>query len=247
MSDRVPKYFRDLAKAIAVYVAGAWVAIEVVEFAVRQYGLTEFLVNAAVIVAFGGGMVTAVLVWFHGESGRQKAPPSEIVIIGSIAVATGITLFYLSDSNPLDQFNDLAGYKLILEYRDTRDTDLASTNVHTFSLVPIEAIHLIEGGERGIFSLDPPGNGEIRGPIMQAQFEGHPAMFFDSQDSDYYQVTFVLPYEPEDIRRLISIGRVHQSAEIVTEGLNLQISTGVSITERDDGAIIRVDFGPPDQ
>jgi hypothetical protein len=244
MSNRLPTYLRDLLKAIIVYAAGAWVAIEVVEFAVRQYGLTQFLVNAAVIIAFGGGMVTAVLVWFHGESGRQKAPPSEIVIIGSIAVATGITLFYLSDSNPLDQFNDLSGYRLILEYRDK---DLTSTNGHTFSLVPFEAIHLIEGGDRGIFSLDPPGSGEIRGPIMQAQFDGHPAMFFDSEDSDYAQVTFVLPYEPEDIKRLVSIGRVHQSAAIVTEGLNLQISSGMTITERDDGAVIRVDVEPSDQ
>ena len=180
MSNRLPVYLRDLTKAITVYAAGAWVAIEVVDFAVRQYGLTQFLVNAAVIVAFGGGMVTAVLVWFHGESGRQKTTPSEIAIIGSIAVATGASLFYLSDGDPLDQFRGLSGYTLVLEYRDT---DLGSISGHTFSLVPMEAVHLIDGGDRGIFSLDPPGGGEIRGPIMQAQFNGHPTMFFDSQDS----------------------------------------------------------------
>ena len=244
MSNRFPKYLRDLLKAIAVYAAGAWAAIEVVEFAVRQYGLTQFLVNAAVVAAFGGGMVTAVLVWFHGESGRQKAPPSEFAIITSIVVATGLTLFYLNDSTPLAQFDNLAGYRLILEYRDS---DVGSTSGHTFTLVPMEAIHLIEGGDRGIFSLDPPGSGEIRGPIMQAQYNGHPAMFFDSQDSDYAQVTFVLPYEPEDIKHLISTGRVHQSANIVTEGLNLQISSRIEITEQDDRAIIRVDVGPTKQ
>ena len=244
MSNRFPRYLRDLLKAITVYAAGAWVAIEVVDFAVRQYGLTQFLVNAAVIVAFGGGIVTAVLVWFHGEQGRQKAPPSEIAIIGSIVIATGITLIYLSGSNALDRFDDLDGYRLILEYRDT---DLTSTNGHIFSLVPMEAVHLIEGGDRGIFSLDPPGSGEIRGPIMQAKFSGHPTMFFDSQESDYAQVTLVLPYEPEDIKRLIAIGPVHQSANIVTEGLELQISSKITITEQDNGTTIRVDVGPSEK
>ena len=57
MSKKVPEYLRTLFRAVAVYAAGAWVAVEVVDFAVQQYGLSKFLIDAAVIVAFGGGMI----------------------------------------------------------------------------------------------------------------------------------------------------------------------------------------------
>jgi len=65
MANTVPKLHRILFRTVTVYAAGAWAAVEIVEFAVRQYGLSQILVDAAVVVAFGGGMVAAVLVWFH--------------------------------------------------------------------------------------------------------------------------------------------------------------------------------------
>ena len=217
-----------------MYAAGAWVAIEVVEFAVRHYGLSLFLVDAAVIVAFGGGMVTAVLVWFHGEPGRQKFSAAEILAISGVVFATASGLVYLSIGSPIKTFENLPGYRLVLEYRSVDDHD----TLHHFAMSPMEAIEVIDGG---ILSLVPEG-GVIRGPSTWAEFEGHPTMFVDPPDSDFVKVIFVLPYEPDDLSELIALGATHDGVKIKTSGLNIEINSGVVIAKQEDGAIIHVNL-----
>jgi hypothetical protein len=237
MSKTVPDYLRLLFRAVAVYAAGAWVAVEVVDFAVRHYGLSNFLVDAAVIVAFGGGMVTAVLVWFHGESGRQKVSVSEIIVVSSILLTTVSGLLYLSSGSPTKAFDDLLGYRLVLEYRGRDNVDGNDDgHGHHIAMSPIEGIKAIDGG---MFSLAPE-DGHIRGPIIQSQFDGHPTMFVDSPDSDFIQVIFVLPFEPTDLRELIVLGTTHDRAKIDTAGLSIQIESSIAITEQENGATIRV-------
>ena len=232
MSDRLRDFLRDLFKAIAVYAAGAWVAIEVVDFAVQQYGLSHFLVDAAVIVAFGGGMITAVLAWFHGEPGRQRVSKSKIVTISVIVIATASALLYLSTGSPTKAFAALPGYRLVLEYRNLD----SPVELHHIGMSPMEAIEMIDGG---MLSFNPE-NGVIRGPSMRGDFDGHPTMFVDPTDSDFVVVTFVLPYQPADLGRLIALGPTHDGVNIQTEGLDLEINSRVVITEQDKGATIRV-------
>lgn len=232
MSKRFRDYLRDFLKAIAVYAAGAWVAIEVVDFAVRQYGLSHFLVDAAVIVAFGGGMITAVLAWYHGEPGRQRVSKSEIATISVIAIATASVLLYLSAGSPTKSFAALPGYRLVLEYRH-QDSPV---ELHHIAMSPMEAIEMIDGG---MLSLSPQ-NGVIRGASTRADFEGHPTMFLDPPDSDFVVVTFVLPYQPADLGKAIAFGPAHDGVNIQTEGLDLEIRSNVVITEQENGATIRV-------
>ena len=104
MSKKVQEYLQALFKAVAVYAAGAWVAVEVVDFAVQQYGLSTFLVDAAVIVAFGGGMMTAVLVWFHGEPGSQRIQTGKLIVLVSVGIATAAGLFIVGTADPLEEF-----------------------------------------------------------------------------------------------------------------------------------------------
>jgi len=232
-SKTVSRFLRILFRTVAVYAAGAWAAVEIVEFAVRQYGLSQFLVDAAVIVAFGGGMVTAVLVWFHGESGRQKVPASEILVVSSIIVATASTLIYLSRGSPTEAFENLRGYRLVLEFRYPDNADPEDFHI---AMSPTEAIEMIDGG---MFSLAPE-DGHIRGSILQAQFDGHPTMFVDSPESDFLEVTFVLPYEPADLSELIALGGTHESAKINTTGLSIQFESRILLEEQDGGATIRL-------
>lgn len=234
MSKRPLEYLRNLLKTIAVYAAGAWVAIEVVDFAVRQYGLSRLLVDSAVIVAFGGGMVTAVLVWFHGEPGTQRIAPSEIVAISGIVVATALGLFYLSMGSPLKAFEDLPGYRLVLEYRNLD----SPTELHHIGMSPPEAIEMIDGG---ILSLAPE-NGVIRGPDVHADFATHPTKFVAPPDSDFSIVTFVLPHQPADLGKLIALGSTHDGVTINTAGLSVEIKSSVVITEQENGATIHVSY-----
>jgi len=233
MSKTVPKFLRILFRTVAVYAAGAWAAVEIVEFAVRQYGLSQLLVDAAVVVAFGGGMVAAVLVWFHGEPGSQKAPASEILVISGIVVATASALIYLSSGGPTKAFDDLHGYRLVLEFRYPDNADPEDFHI---AMSPTEAIEMIDGG---MFSLGPE-DGHIRGSIIRAQFEGHPTMFVDSPESDFNKVEFILPYEPTDLIELIALGPAHDGANINTAGLSIQIESRILIEKQEGGATIRL-------
>ena len=232
MSNRLRDFLRDFFKAIAVYAAGAWVAIEVVDFAVQQYGLSDFLVDAAVIVAFGGGMITAVLAWFHGEPGGQRVSKSEMATIGVIVIATASVLLYLSSASPTKAFEVLPGYRLVVEHTNR----YSPTEFYHIGMSPMEAIEMIDGG---MLSLNPQ-NGVMRGPGIRGDFDGHPTMFIDPKDSDFVVVTFVLPYQPADLEKLIVLGPTHDGVNIQTEGLDLEINSRVVITEQDRGATIRV-------
>ena len=231
--ETVGRYLRILLRAVAVYAAGAWVAIEVVDFAVRQYGLSQFLVDAAVVVAFGGGMVTAVLVWFHGASGRQRIRVAEVLVICGIVIATASVLFYLVSASPTKEFDSLPGYRLVLEFRFSGQSDTEDFHI---SMSPMESTKGIPGGMLNLA----PEDGHIRGPIIQAQFEGHPALFVDSPDSDFVRVVFVLPYEPTDLSELIALGSTHDSATINTDGLSIEIQSNISIQRQASGTTIQL-------
>lgn len=88
LPEKLANPLRTIFKALVIYAAAAWAAIEVIDFAISRYGLSRLLLDAAVLVAFGGGMVTAVLAWFHGDSGRQKVTTPEIMTISTIVLAT---------------------------------------------------------------------------------------------------------------------------------------------------------------
>lgn len=148
-------------------------------------------------------------------------------------MATASALFYLASSSPTKPFDELPGYRLVLEFRPSNFED---PDEFYFGMSPIEAIEAIDGG---IFSLAPE-EGHIRGKIVRAQFEGHPAMFVDSPESDFVEVIFVLPYEPTDLSDLIALGAMHDSANIDTAGLSIQFESRILLEEQDGGATIRL-------
>ncbi len=114
--------WRTVFKSVAIYAAAAWASIEVVDFAVSKYGFSRLLLDVSVLVAFGGGMVTAVIAWFHGEAGPQKPRLPEIVTITAIMLATATAATYLVLRDPLAQFNELEGYRLTFEFREAGTT-----------------------------------------------------------------------------------------------------------------------------
>ena len=67
VSGRRSYTWRSVFKAVIIYEAGAWASIEVVDFAVTKYGLSRSLLDTSVVIALGGGMITAVLAWYHGS------------------------------------------------------------------------------------------------------------------------------------------------------------------------------------
>jgi TolB-like protein len=80
---------RRFVQILIAYLAASWVVIEVISQLV-EHDLLPLIVYKLTLVWFLGGLPgAAVVAWFHGEQGRQKAPRSEIAFIILLIVALG--------------------------------------------------------------------------------------------------------------------------------------------------------------
>jgi TolB-like protein len=83
---------RRLFQILAAYAAAGFVVLEGTDQFIQNDILPAFAYPLALWWYGLGAVVAAMIGWFHGEKGAQKAPPVEIVSIGLVAVlALGIT------------------------------------------------------------------------------------------------------------------------------------------------------------
>lgn len=105
--------FRDLrqrrfVQILIAYLAASWVLIEVISQLV-EHDILPGIVYRLVLVWFLGGLPGAAMVaWFHGEQGRQKAPRTEIAFILLLVIALGGFTF-TSVSTHLEEGRAMAG------------------------------------------------------------------------------------------------------------------------------------------
>ena len=94
---------RKIVRWALAYVAGAWVAIEVVGQLGEIFPIPLGF-QRALVVLLGFGLLGAVVVaWFHGEEGRQRVTGRELVALALVLAATGAGLTALrgrSDDAP---------------------------------------------------------------------------------------------------------------------------------------------------
>ncbi|MEJ2206530.1 MAG: hypothetical protein P8170_20760 [Gemmatimonadota bacterium] len=80
------------------YVAGSWVALQVLDFLRENFGWSVGLVRVSTILIVTGFAVHLVIIWFHGEQGRQRVRAVEVILVSVILVAGGITATRVSRS-----------------------------------------------------------------------------------------------------------------------------------------------------
>lgn len=94
---------RKVVRWALAYVAGAWVAIEVVS-QLGQIFPVPLGFQRGLVVALGFGLIaTVVIAWFHGERGPQRFSGREIVLLALVLGAAGATLSLLGRTNPADE------------------------------------------------------------------------------------------------------------------------------------------------
>jgi eukaryotic-like serine/threonine-protein kinase len=77
---------RRLFQIVATYLAGGWVALQLMDQLTQQGILPEVLYEL-LLIWYLAGIPAAVLVgWNHGEKGKQKAPLSEVVALGVLGL-----------------------------------------------------------------------------------------------------------------------------------------------------------------
>lgn len=215
-------------KALAIYAAAAWGLLQVVEFAVVNYGLSRFLLDSAVIAAFGGGMITAVLVWHHGAVGSQTATKSEIAIVGTVVLVTMAGVLFLAQNDPVKIFETQEGFRLVFELQQNIPEE---DGLGTAGAGPPEGWHWTEEG--GIHMN--PDHGKINWPGLSVEWEGYPVRLQELYDMNHLLVTVVLPSEPGDISDLLEFGSNHRSAIITSTNLEISIQIPFEARRLDSG------------
>ncbi len=86
---------RALVPWALIYLAGAWVVLQVVRFAGERLLWSPLISQGLALLAFVGFFVTLVVAWFHGERGRQRVKPAEVFIITVLLIMAGGALTLL--------------------------------------------------------------------------------------------------------------------------------------------------------
>ena len=80
---------RKLVQWVLAYLAGAWVALEVVDVVGGIWALPDVISKAATVLLVAGFFSVLVLAWYHGEQGRQKVSGTELLLIALLLAIGG--------------------------------------------------------------------------------------------------------------------------------------------------------------
>jgi eukaryotic-like serine/threonine-protein kinase len=80
---------RRIVQIVASYAVSGWVALQVVGELVERGIIPDVFYRVGFILFLGGFFASAVLGWYHGEKGDQKATPLEIALLVVVTVVTG--------------------------------------------------------------------------------------------------------------------------------------------------------------
>lgn len=76
---------RRIFEILVGYAATGWIALQVVDQLVDRAIFPDVAYTVALIWYVGGFFASAIVGWYHGEKGRQTAPPREIALLGLVA------------------------------------------------------------------------------------------------------------------------------------------------------------------
>jgi serine/threonine-protein kinase len=80
---------RKLVQWALAYLAGAWVAVEVVDVLADTWGWSTLVPRVVFVVLMAGFGLTLVLSWYHGEKGRQRVSGLEAGLLAVVVLAGG--------------------------------------------------------------------------------------------------------------------------------------------------------------
>ena len=84
---------RKLPQWLLAYAAGAWVLLQVMSLLVGAYHWPDGALRIAIGVAVLGLFITAVLAWYHGERGMQRATRAEVGLLAAVALLGGLGIW----------------------------------------------------------------------------------------------------------------------------------------------------------
>ncbi|OGT56190.1 MAG: hypothetical protein A3E01_04830 [Gammaproteobacteria bacterium RIFCSPHIGHO2_12_FULL_63_22] len=84
---------RKLAQWLLAYAAGAWVLLQVLSLLIGAYHWPDGVLRIAIGISVIGFFITAVLAWYHGERGMQRATRTEVSLLAVIVAIGGLGIW----------------------------------------------------------------------------------------------------------------------------------------------------------
>lgn len=78
---------RRLVQIVVAYLAGGWIALEAISQIVEHGVLPHIFYTLGLAWYLAGIVAAAIIGWFHGERGAQKAPLIEVLLLGILGTA----------------------------------------------------------------------------------------------------------------------------------------------------------------
>jgi hypothetical protein len=83
---------RKLGQWMLVYLAGAWLTLQVLDVLQEPWQLPAWLMRASQVLLGLGFLLTVVVAWYHGEKGEQRVTGPELVIIAILLILAALLL-----------------------------------------------------------------------------------------------------------------------------------------------------------
>jgi TolB-like protein len=93
---------RQLVLWSATYLAAGWGVLEFTGFMAGQFDWPVSVVNVVLLFLALGLVATLILAWNHGERGRQRATPAEIVTLAALVVAGAAGAPFVARHSPAE-------------------------------------------------------------------------------------------------------------------------------------------------
>lgn len=103
---------RKVIPTIVIYLAGSWGVIEALSFFSSRYGWQDWVFDLTLVLIVSGLPFSIIRTWYHGQSGEQKIPKSEIVLI-SLNLVLAFSLGALALSGGKSKSQHIVGEKSI--------------------------------------------------------------------------------------------------------------------------------------
>ncbi len=91
---------RKLVQWALAYIAAAFALIQVLDVVAQRFGWPDSLERILILALALGFFVTAVLAWYHGETGTQKVSGTELLILALLLAVGGGLLWRMAKQNP---------------------------------------------------------------------------------------------------------------------------------------------------
>lgn len=85
---------RKLVQWVIAYTAGAFVLVSGLDVIAQAFPAWTVVLQTALVLTFAGLPIVLIIGWFHGEKGRQRVSPLEVVLIGVIVTVSGILAYH---------------------------------------------------------------------------------------------------------------------------------------------------------